>query len=73
VGIDASYRSTAAGHVRVSRVRAPDRIFTGLRSHDDVWWTRQGRIAQWVLDHPGTAAWVDREPAPVSGLPGRSA
>lgn len=24
-------------------------------------------------DHPDTAAWVDREPAPVSGLPGRSA
>jgi hypothetical protein len=25
------------------------------------------------LDHPDTAAWVCREPAPVSGLPGRSA
>jgi len=31
------------------------------------------QIAQWVLGHPGTAAWVDRGPAPVSGLPGRSA
>ena len=24
-------------------------------------------------DHPDTAAWVDRSPAPVSGVPGRSA
>jgi hypothetical protein len=29
--------------------------------------------AQWVLDYPDTAAWIDRDPAPVSGLPGRSA
>ena len=31
------------------------------------------QIAQWVLDRSGAAAWIDREPAPVSGLPGRSA
>ncbi len=55
-----------------SRVRVLDRIFTRLREHDDVWWARKDQIAQWVLDHPDTAAWVNRDPAPVSGLPGRS-
>jgi peptidoglycan/xylan/chitin deacetylase (PgdA/CDA1 family) len=55
-----------------SRVRVLDRIFTRLREHDDVWWARKDQIAQWVLDHPDTAAWVDRDPAPVSGLPARS-
>ena len=54
-------------------MRTLDRIFTRLRGHDDVWWSRKDQIAQWVLGHPGTAAWVDRGPAPVSGLPGRSA
>jgi hypothetical protein len=29
--------------------------------------------AQWGLDYPDTAAWIDRDPAPVSGLPRRSA
>jgi peptidoglycan/xylan/chitin deacetylase (PgdA/CDA1 family) len=58
---------------RASRVRVLDRIFTRLRHHEDVWWARKDQIAQWVLDHPDTAAWVDRRPAPVSGLPGRSA
>jgi hypothetical protein len=38
-----------------------------------VWWARKDQIAQWVLDHPDTAAWAERDPAPVSGLPGRSA
>jgi hypothetical protein len=38
----------------------------------DVWWARKDQIAQWILDHPDAAAWVDRDPAPVSGLPGRS-
>lgn len=60
-----------SGHA--SRVRVLDRIFTRLRYHQDVWWARKDQIAQWVLGHPGTAAWVDRDPAPVSGLPGRSA
>jgi peptidoglycan/xylan/chitin deacetylase (PgdA/CDA1 family) len=59
-----------SGHA--SRVRVLDRIFTRLRNHD-AWWARKDQIAQWVLDHPDTAAWVDRDPAPVSGLPGRSA
>ena len=31
------------------------------------------QIAQWVLDHPDTAAWAGRDPAPVSGLPRWSA
>jgi peptidoglycan/xylan/chitin deacetylase (PgdA/CDA1 family) len=39
----------------------------------DVWWARKDQIAQWVLDHPDMAVWADRDPAPVSGLPGRSA
>jgi hypothetical protein len=60
-----------SGHA--SRVRVLDRIFIRLRDHDDVWWARKDQIAQWVLDHPDTAAWADRDPAPVSGLPGRSA
>jgi hypothetical protein len=59
-----------SGHA--SRVRVLDRIFTRLRERDDVWWARKDQIARWVLDHPDTAAWVDRDPAPVSGLPGRS-
>jgi peptidoglycan/xylan/chitin deacetylase (PgdA/CDA1 family) len=54
-----------SGHA--SRVRVLDRILTRLRDHDDVWWARKDQIAQWVLDHPGTAAWVDRDPAPLSG------
>ena len=60
-----------SGHA--SRVRVLDCILTRLRDHDDVWWARKDQIAQWVLDHPGTAAWVDRDPAPLSGLAGRSA
>jgi peptidoglycan/xylan/chitin deacetylase (PgdA/CDA1 family) len=60
-----------SGHA--SRVRVLDRILTRLRDHDDVWWARNDPIAQWVLEHPDTTAWVDRDPAPVSGLPGRSA
>src|SRR5712691_170801 len=60
-----------SGHA--SRVRVLDRIFTRLRYHEDVWWARKDQIAQWVLDHPDTAAWVERGPAPVSVLPGPSA
>jgi peptidoglycan/xylan/chitin deacetylase (PgdA/CDA1 family) len=60
-----------SGHA--SRVRVLDRIFTRLCDHEEVWWARKDEIAQWVLDHSDAAAWVDRDPAPVSGLPGRSA
>jgi hypothetical protein len=56
-----------------SRVRVLDRIFTRLREHDDVWWARKDQIARWALDHLDSTPWVDRDPAPVSGLPGRSA
>jgi peptidoglycan/xylan/chitin deacetylase (PgdA/CDA1 family) len=59
-----------SGHA--SRVRVLDRILTRLRDREDVWWARKDEIAQWVLDHPETATWVDRQPAPISGLPGRS-
>jgi peptidoglycan/xylan/chitin deacetylase (PgdA/CDA1 family) len=59
-----------SGHA--SRVRVLDRILTRLRERDDVWWARKDQIARWTLEHPEDAAWVDRDPAPLSGLPGRS-
>jgi peptidoglycan/xylan/chitin deacetylase (PgdA/CDA1 family) len=58
-----------SGHA--SRVRVLDRIFTRLRQRDGVWWARKDEIAQWILDRPDTAPWVERDPAPISGLPGR--
>jgi peptidoglycan/xylan/chitin deacetylase (PgdA/CDA1 family) len=59
-----------SGHA--SRVRVLDRILTRLRVHDDVWWAHKDEIAEWTLDHPDTATWVNRGPAPSIGLPGRS-
>jgi peptidoglycan/xylan/chitin deacetylase (PgdA/CDA1 family) len=58
---------------RPSRVRALDRVLGRLRQRPDVWWARKDEIARYTLDHPDDMAWVDRDPAPVSGLPGRSA
>jgi peptidoglycan/xylan/chitin deacetylase (PgdA/CDA1 family) len=58
---------------RPSRVRVLDRVLARLREREDVWWARKDEIAQWALDHPATTPWVERDPAPVSGLPGRSA
>jgi peptidoglycan/xylan/chitin deacetylase (PgdA/CDA1 family) len=58
---------------RPSRVRSLDRILTRLRERTDVWWARKDEIAAWALDHADSTPWVDRAPAPVSGLPGRSA
>jgi Transposase len=43
---------------------AQDRVFTRLRGHADVWWARKDQIARWALDHPDTAAWVERDPPP---------
>jgi peptidoglycan/xylan/chitin deacetylase (PgdA/CDA1 family) len=57
---------------RPSRVKVLDRILSRLRGIPDVWWARKDEIARWSLDHPDEMAWVDRDPAPVSGLPGRS-
>jgi hypothetical protein len=69
-------------------VRTPSMGTTGQQRSTHTWRSRRGRArkqgrrerqhvsptgAQWILDHPDTAAWVDRDPAPVSGLPGRSA
>ncbi|MFC4036306.1 hypothetical protein ACFO3J_33410 [Streptomyces polygonati] len=54
-------------------MRVLDRVLTRLRERDDVWWARKDEIADRVLAHQESAAWVDRAPAPVSGLPGRSA
>jgi peptidoglycan/xylan/chitin deacetylase (PgdA/CDA1 family) len=59
-----------SGHA--SRVRVLDRVLSRLREREDVWWARKDEIAQWTLKHADTATWVDRPPAPVSGLPGRS-
>lgn len=59
-----------SGHA--SRVRVLDRVLTRLRSHEGVWWARRDEIARWTLDHPESVLWVDRDPAPVSGLPGSS-
>ncbi|MEV0040309.1 polysaccharide deacetylase family protein [Streptomyces sp. NPDC050804] len=59
-----------SGHA--SRVRALDRILSRLRGRDDVWWARKDEIADWTLHHPDSAAWVKREPASSSGLPGTS-
>jgi len=60
-----------SGHA--SRVRVLDRIFRQLRDRDDVWWARKDEIASWIIDRPDQSTWAEREPAPVSGLPGRSA
>ena len=59
-----------SGHA--SRVRVLDRVLTRLREHDDVWWARKDQIADWILAHPESVAWVSRDPAPISGLPGSS-
>ena len=59
-----------SGHA--SRVRVLDRIFTRLRERPDVWWARKDEIARYALGHPDAMTWVDRDPAPISGLPGRS-
>jgi peptidoglycan/xylan/chitin deacetylase (PgdA/CDA1 family) len=60
-----------SGHA--SRVRVLDRVLSRLRDRPNVWWARKDEIAQWALDHADFTTWVDREPAPASGLPGRSA
>jgi peptidoglycan/xylan/chitin deacetylase (PgdA/CDA1 family) len=60
-----------SGHA--SRVRVLDRIFTRLRETSGVWWARKDEIARYALDHPDQMTWADRDPAPISGLPGRSA
>ncbi len=59
-----------SGHA--SRVRVLDRIFSRLRQRSGVWWARKDEIAQYALEHPEAMTWVDRDPAPISGLPGRS-
>ncbi len=60
-----------SGHA--ARARVLDRVFARLRKRSGVWWARRDQIAQYALDHPESMAWIDRDPAPVSGLPGRSA
>lgn len=59
-----------SGHA--SRVRVLDRVLSRLTDRPGVWWARKRDIAAWALSHQDTATWVDRSPAPVSGLPGRS-
>jgi hypothetical protein len=53
----------------VPKYLAPSRAPAAITHRRD----RAPGPAQWVLDYPDTAAWIDRHPAPVSGLPGRSA
>ena len=55
-----------------SRVRVLDRVLSRLRDRPNVWWARKDQIARYALDHPDAMTWVNRAPAPVSGLPGRS-
>ena len=59
-----------SGHA--SRVRVLDRVLARLREREDVWWARKDEIALWTMQHADTAVWVNREPAPISGLPSRS-
>ncbi|MDP9843185.1 hypothetical protein [Streptosporangium lutulentum] len=60
-----------SGHA--SRVRVLDRVLTQLREYDGVWWACKDQIADWILTDPESAAWVERDPVSVSGLPGPSA
>src|ERR1700761_9004391 len=53
-----------------SPVPALGRGLPRLRQGPDVWWARKDEIARYALDHPGRMTWVERDPAPVSGLPG---
>jgi hypothetical protein len=39
-----------------------------LREREEVWWARKDGIAQWLLAHPGSASWVDRDLAPSAGF-----
>jgi peptidoglycan/xylan/chitin deacetylase (PgdA/CDA1 family) len=55
-----------------SRVRVLDRVFTRLRERTGVWWARKDEIARYAIAHADQMTWVDRDPAPISGLPGRS-
>jgi peptidoglycan/xylan/chitin deacetylase (PgdA/CDA1 family) len=59
-----------SGHA--SRTRVLDRFFTWAREWPNVWWARRGEIADWALLTPEITPQADREPAEVSGLPGRS-
>jgi peptidoglycan/xylan/chitin deacetylase (PgdA/CDA1 family) len=59
-----------SGHA--SRVRVLDRLLSRLCERDDIWWARKDEIAQWTLDNPDAATWIERDPAPISGLPGTS-
>jgi peptidoglycan/xylan/chitin deacetylase (PgdA/CDA1 family) len=54
-----------------SRVRVLDRVFTRLRERTGVWWARKDEVARYAIEHADQVAWVDRDPAPISGLPGR--
>jgi peptidoglycan/xylan/chitin deacetylase (PgdA/CDA1 family) len=59
-----------SGHA--SRVRVLDRFLTWARERPDVWWARRDEIADWALSTPDITPHVERDPAEISGLPGRS-
>jgi peptidoglycan/xylan/chitin deacetylase (PgdA/CDA1 family) len=67
---------SVALHDRVSghpsRVRVLDRFFTWATQHAGVWWARRDEIAAWALGTPDITPNLQRAPAEISGLPGRS-
>jgi peptidoglycan/xylan/chitin deacetylase (PgdA/CDA1 family) len=65
-----SVHDRISGHA--SRTRVLDRFLTWAQRRPDVWWARRDQIADWALSTPEITPHVEREPAEVSGLPGRS-
>jgi len=67
---------TISLHDRISghacRARVLDRFFTYVKKHEGVWFARKDEIAKWALTTPDITPKVDRQPASISGLPGRS-
>ena len=56
-----------------NRVRVLDRLLTYARSKTGVWFARKDEIAPYALETKGTTPVVHRDPATVTGLPGRAA
>jgi hypothetical protein len=65
-----SLHDRISGHA--SRTRVFDRFLSRVQRRPDVWWARRDQIADWALSTPDITPHVNREPAEVSGLPGRS-
>ena len=65
-----SLHDRISGHA--SRTRVVDRFLGWAQRRPDVWWARRDQIADWALSTPEITPQVEREPAEVSGLPGRT-